>query len=53
MFDINKATRKPMKYEPEIVAAYKKVYDQMGQVLNQNRCSIINLGLLFTQLMGN
>ncbi|KAK9497008.1 hypothetical protein O3M35_012802 [Rhynocoris fuscipes] len=51
MFDIRKAPQKPVKYEPEIVAAYKKVHDQMVNVLNYNKYSIINLGLLFSQIL--
>ncbi|CAH1398889.1 unnamed protein product [Nezara viridula] len=50
LFDLSRDVINSVKIEPEIIDAYKRLYDQVGEVLKQNKYSVIDLGSLFSQL---
>lgn len=50
IFDLSKVTSKLAKFDPETVDGFKKVHDQMEQVLSVNKYSIVDLASIFSQL---
>ncbi|XP_014254893.1 DNA polymerase alpha catalytic subunit [Cimex lectularius] len=50
VFDITKASHRSTKYEPETVQAYKTIHTQMINILNKNKYSVVDLGLLFCDI---